>query len=73
MILKYHEISYIISWFFWYDKWHDIIDDICSFAAADPAQAQRADANDGEHERDADMDRPMDADEERDYADQDPL
>jgi hypothetical protein len=25
------------------------------------------------HERDADLDRPMDADEERDYADQDPL
>jgi hypothetical protein len=32
-----------------------------------------ADANDSGHERDADLDRPMDADEERDYADQDPL
>jgi hypothetical protein len=71
------EISYIISKFFWYDIWYDIIlvYDICSFAAADPAPAQRADANDGGHERDADFDRPMDADEpeERDYADQDPL
>ena len=45
---------------------HDIIYDICSFAAADPAPAQRAD------DRDADLDRPMDADEVRDYADQDP-
>ena len=43
-----------------------IIYDICSFAAADPAPAQRAD------DRDADLHRPMDADEERDYADQDP-
>ena len=50
----------------------DIIYDICSFAAADPAPAQRPDANDGGHERDADLDREMDADEERDYADQDP-
>ena len=33
---------------------------------ADPAPAQRAD------DRDADLDRPMDSDEERDYADQDP-
>jgi hypothetical protein len=35
--------------------------------------AQRADANDGGHERDADLDQPMDANdsEERDYADQD--
>ena len=48
--------------------------DICSFAAADPAPAQRADANDCGHEHDADLDRPMDADEERDYAaDQEPL
>ena len=43
------------------------------FAAAAPAPAQRADANDGGNERDADLDRAMDADEERDYADQDPL
>ncbi len=55
----------------WYDIWYDIIYDICSFAAADPAPAQRADANDGGHERDADLGRPMDANEERDYADQD--
>ena len=42
-----------------------------SLAAANPApgQAQRADANDGRHEHDADLDRPMDSDEERDYAD----
>ena len=52
---------------------YDIIYDICSFAVADPAPAQRPDANDGGHERDADLDREMDADEERDYADQDPL
>ena len=48
-----------------------------SLAAAIPApgQAQRADANDGGHEHDADLarDRPMDSDEERDYADQTPL
>ena len=45
-----------------------------SLAAANPAPgpAQRADANDGGYERDADLDRAMDADEERDYADQDP-
>ena len=35
----------------------------CSLAAA-----ERADANDGGHERDADLDRPMDSDEERDFA-----
>ena len=40
----------------------------CSLAAA-----ERADANDGGHERDADLDRPMDSDEERDFADQGPL
>ena len=51
---------------FIYDICYDIIYDICSFAAADPAPAQRAD------DRDADLDRPMDADEVRDYADQDP-
>jgi hypothetical protein len=38
---------------FIYDICYDIIYDICSFAAADPAPAQRADANDGGHERDA--------------------
>ena len=59
-----HDIIYV---------YYDIIYDICSFAAVAPAPEQRADANDGEHERDADLDRPMDADEERDYADQDPL
>ena len=46
--------------------------DICPFAAADPALAQRPDANDGGHDRSADWGRQMDADEERDYADQDP-
>ena len=45
----------------------------CSRAAANPAPAQRANAHDGGHERDADLERPMDFDEERDYADQDPL
>ena len=45
---------------------YDIIYDICSFAAADPAPAQRAD------DSDADLDGPMDADEARDFADQDP-
>ncbi len=66
----YENIIYDIIVFL-YDMWYDIIYDVCSFAAADPAQAQRADANDGGHERDADLDLPMDADEERDYADQD--
>ncbi len=53
------EISYIwYQSFFWYDIRYDTIYDICSFAAADPAPAQRADANDGgRHERDADFDR----------------
>jgi len=45
---------------------YDIIYDICSFAVADPAPAQRAD------DSDADLDGPMDADEARDFADQDP-
>ncbi len=47
-----------------------------SLTAANPAPgpAQRADANDGgHHEHDADLDRPMDSDEERDYADQNTL
>ena len=41
----------------------------CSRAAADHEPAQRANAHDGGHERDADLERPMDFDEERDYAD----
>jgi len=47
----------------------------CSRAAAYPqaAPAQRANAHDGGHERDADLERPMDFDEERDYAGQGPL
>ena len=45
---------------------YDIIYDICSFAAADPAPAQRAE------DSDADLDGPMDDDEARDFADQDP-
>ncbi len=60
------EISYMISQFLIYDICYDIIYDICSFAAPDSAQAHRAD------DRDADLDRPMDADEVCDYADQDP-
>ena len=63
IILKYHICCHS---FFIYDICYDIIYDICSFAAADPAPAQRAD------DRDADLDRPMDADDARDYADQDP-
>jgi hypothetical protein len=42
-------------------------------AAADPAPAQRADANDSGQERDADLDREMDFEDQRDFADQDPL
>ncbi len=38
-------------------------------AAADCAQAQRAEASDADH----DPDRSMDSDEERDFADRDPL
>ena len=38
-------------------------------AAADPRPAQRADETDDDHE----PDRAMDIDEERDFADQDPL
>jgi hypothetical protein len=45
----------------------------CSFEAVDSAPAQRADANVGGHERDADLDQPMGSDEERDFADQEPL
>jgi hypothetical protein len=45
----------------------------CSFAAVDSAPAQCANANVGGHERDADLDRPMGSDEERDFADQDSL
>jgi hypothetical protein len=47
----------------------------CSFAAAGPAPAQRADTDDhdGGYQRDANLDRPTNSDEERDYADQDPL
>jgi hypothetical protein len=58
-----------------YDSIYNIIDFIydllLSFAAADPSPAQRADANDGGHERDTDLDRPMDSDEdsEREFAD----
>ncbi len=58
-----------------FDIIYDIISDIiiCShyifFAAADPPPDQRADGNDD----DRDADRPMDFDEERDFADQGPL
>ncbi len=45
----------------------------CSRAAADPAPAQRANAHNGGHECDADLERLWIFDEERDYADQDPL
>ncbi len=44
-----------------------------SSEAVDSAPAQRADANVGGHDCDADLDQPMDSDEERDFADQDPL
>ena len=45
----------------------------CSLAASDHAPAQRADPIAGGHAHDADLDRPMDVDEERDFADQGPL
>ncbi len=46
-----------------------------SLAAANPAPwpAQCADANNDGREHDADVDRPMDSDEERDYADRNTL
>ena len=43
--------------------------DLLCPAAADPPPAQRADETNDDHE----PDRPMDLDEERDYADQGPL
>ncbi len=45
------------------------------FAAIHSAPAQRLMQTlvDNGHEHDADLDRPMDSDEERDFADQDPL
>ncbi len=42
-------------------------------AAADPRPAQRADETDDDSQPDCGPDRPMDFDEERDYADQGPL
>ncbi len=63
-----NHISYVISYMisFFYVISYMIF--CCCLAAADPTPAQRADANDGGHERDADLDRSMDSDEDRDYA-----
>ena len=45
----------------------------CYIAASDHVPAQRADPNAGGHQCDADLDRPMDFDDERDFADLGPL
>ena len=57
MILCMINIFQAYDVMFLYDMIYDIIYNICSFAATDPAPAQRPDANDGGHERDAWMGR----------------
>ncbi len=61
-------ISYMIWFYTWY---HGVYIHFSCLAAADPPPAQRADATDSDD--DHEPDRPMDFDEERDFADQGPL
>ncbi len=61
----YDIIEFMISYMISYMKHHDVLTNLSCLAAADRPQAQRAEASDADH----DPDRPMDSDEERDFAD----
>ncbi len=64
--LWYHIWYHIIWYHVWY---HYVYIPFSCLAAADPPPEQRADASNDDH----DPDRPVDFDEERDFADQGPL